>query len=142
MRNIVNDEIARLLVLEDNGSPYGGTSHADETLGEFMDDTCYPSFTLKELNDALNSCGIKRVATPKELRKQTKKYFEESRFTSVATNRLFELIKYVDVKFLAYWLLKDVFGFYYNGTTKQLTESLSETEAKLMLNAYIYFNYR
>lgn len=51
------------IVLEDDGSPHGGTAFVGETVRDFMrsiDD--HPIRTLSELNAALKECGIKPVS--------------------------------------------------------------------------------
>jgi len=53
-------DIFRNIVLEDDNTSFGGTSHAGETLGEFMDEVgLTEKDTFKTVNNALKECGIK-----------------------------------------------------------------------------------
>lgn len=52
-------QLSDLKLKEDDQSPYGGLSHREETLGEFMDDLePLEKLTLEDVNIALKSCGI------------------------------------------------------------------------------------
>lgn len=49
-------------VLEDDCTPYGGTSFHGETLGDFLDEVDVSRYASKQtINDLLRECGIKTI---------------------------------------------------------------------------------
>lgn len=57
MKIIIED-----IPLKDNGSSYGGKSHANETLAEFIQDGAEPlSYRLDHINGELAACGLEPI---------------------------------------------------------------------------------
>lgn len=52
-------QLSDLKLKEDDQSPYGGLSHSEETLSEFLDDLePLEKLSLEDVNITLKSCGI------------------------------------------------------------------------------------
>lgn len=101
MKNILKDEIAKKIILEDNGSPYGGIDHIGEDLAYFVSE-CEDgdTITLADLNKELEQCGIKPIGDMARAVSFIKEYIERL----VLPNILFPLMEYyVDDTSLLDW---------------------------------------
>lgn len=60
----ITKKIAKLIDLYDDATEFGGKSHANEMLDEFMEETMLPyGSSLARVNDALVECGLMPYAS-------------------------------------------------------------------------------
>ena len=55
----ITENLAKMIPLLDDDTEFGGKSHADEMLDEFMEEAGLPfGMSLTEINEALKECGL------------------------------------------------------------------------------------